>query len=243
MIKRYDRVSVEFRLGKGRCLFPHQISITSWAGGGKTTLLNSLKGLLGPKYRFFSAGDFMRERADQIVRKMHLPDMREPDSKVNMAKFTTWLKTRPDIAIPLDKECDDRTVVFGREDFTVGEARVVHALMPRACKIFIDTDIRKRAQRRADQEKKPYALVLLEIDERDKNDKARLDAKFPGVVWDNYDFDLPLNNDEDDPKAGEKNAKAIVEFHNEWLKVNEHRLIQKPKITSNPSFWRAHTAA
>ena len=161
--------------------FQHQLSITGATGVGTTSLVKALKKRLpGPyPYRWISAGQFMRERADQLGMTID-----------QLAKHN---RDHPEEGH--DRWCDNRVAAFAQTDWLVCESRLSHFFLPKAFKVLLLCSLDLRAQRRQrDFPHRSLDDVREEIRVRDDNDNARYVQIYgEDCLWGREKFDLVLH--------------------------------------------------
>lgn len=104
------------------------ITISGTPGSGKSTVAKILAQKL--KLKHYSTGDFMREMArNRSITLEELGNLAKTDSSI-------------------DQELDERQVKLGQtEDNFIIDARLGFHFIPHSLKIFIDADLRVRAER------------------------------------------------------------------------------------------------
>jgi CMP/dCMP kinase len=148
---------------KGRLMI---ISISGSAGSGKSSVATLLAQRLG--YKHYSTGDIRRSMAT----KMGL-SLKEFNALGEKEAFT-------------DKEVDDYQRELGKkEDNFVIDGRLGFHFIPHSIKIFLDADVRIRAQRvfkafRKDEHFRDVEQAMQEIEKREQSDIRRY-QKYYGI--------------------------------------------------------------
>ena len=169
------------------------ITITGATGVGTSTALNGLRGALGMPWRFVSGGSIMREFAVK--------------NAMSIEEFAAHNREHPEEG--WDRKCDDMLAAFGRQNFTVIEARLAHAFVPHAFHVLLVCDIATRARRRPAD----FESALSRILRRDDDDVYRYAKLYPGCLWSVDDFDLVIDTAREVPAAV---CKSIIMSHAVW---------------------------
>jgi CMP/dCMP kinase len=158
------------------------ITISGKPGSGKSYLAKMLASELN--YKHYSTGDFMRQMADE-----------KGISLLELSKQAE--KTRK-----IDDELDKRQIKLGEnKDNFVIDARLGFHFIPDSVKVFLDADIKKRAERilhdkirKEDNFNLTKAIENIKI--REKSEKKRY-REYYNIEWDdpkNFDFILDTTN-------------------------------------------------
>lgn len=159
------------------------ISVSGTVGSGKTTVSKEIAKRL--HYDYYSMGDLRRKMA--LERGMDIHDLNKLGEK---EAFT-------------DREVDDYQSELGKKkDNFVIDARLAYHFIPHSEKVFLMADIRTRAKRIWDEERKveeraeSYSNldeVVQKIKEREKSDTRRY-KKYYGIRWDDKKlFDIIID--------------------------------------------------
>ncbi len=159
---------------------PKSITITSDAGVGGTTTLEILKRKLeglGTR-QFVSAGLIMRAFAKEKGKTIE--------------EFVTHAKNHPEEK--WDEKVDQRIAELGRNSCVVAEGRLPHIFVPNALHVLLVCSLEVRAKRRhKDLQGSKLEEVTKLIQERDRVDRARYEALYPGSNWEPNKFDLVID--------------------------------------------------
>lgn len=176
------------------------IAISGTAGSGKSTVGKLLAEKLGLKH--YSTGDFMREIAKE--RNLSLEDLgriAEGDRSV-------------------DATLDKRQIKLGKEeDGFVIDARLGFYFIPNSVKVFLDADLKVRAERvlkdilirglRGEERGKTIREVIEEMKKREESEKTRY-LKYYGVdPYEMEHYDLVVDTSK---ISAEEVGEKIVEF-------------------------------
>lgn len=126
-----------------------------------------------------------------------------------------------------DRFCDTELSHWGRQNYTVIQSRLSHALAPHGFHVFITCSLEVRALRRcADSGGETLETITAKISKRDKDDTERYEKLYPGCMWVPNDFDLVIDTEK--ASSAPDVARRIVVAHKEWQQRNknilEHRI-------------------
>lgn len=185
--------------------FHFQISITSTASAGSSTLLDLLRSkFANSKVKFVSGGEIFRKLAK---------DNGYDDVSVYAKMLEDSGDTEPDYW--LDRQIED----YGRQDVVVLEARLPHVLMPNAFKVYLDCPVQVRAHRRHLQlsragENITYTQVIRNILHRDFCDHERNSKRYPGYDWGRSYYDLVIHTD---ALTSIQAMACLLDSHSGWV--------------------------
>lgn len=115
----------------------------------------------------------------------------------------------------IDEGLDQCVADFGRQNYVIGEGRLLHITFPRAFKVRLVCDIDICAMRRSGQEcGDEFEAVKAALIERNKNDCLRYDSIY-GRAWNWPDlaFDCVL----DTGSIGKDDmVQTILKLHRDW---------------------------
>lgn len=176
------------------------ITISGTAGSGKSTIAKILANKL--KFKHHSTGDFMREMAKE--RNISLEDLgriAEGDRSIDTA---------------LDKR---QIELEKKEDNFVIDTRLGFHFIPSSFKIFLDAELKTRAQRiwrdikvknlRKEERAETLREIIDGIRTREKSEKARYKKYYNLDPYDQKHYDLVLDTTN---ITAEEAADKIVEF-------------------------------
>lgn len=178
----------------------HVITITSETGVGSSTLLKTLREYYGDSWNYASGGSVMREKAAGLG--------------MSIEEFAEYNREHPEKGY--DLECDKMLAAFGRQNYTVIESRMAHMLVPHAFHVRLVCHVHERARRRArDEPEIPELEIRERIVKRDHDDSTRLEALYPGCLWEDRDFNLVIDTEQHTPPQV---LQFIVEARASWAK-------------------------
>jgi predicted cytidylate kinase len=176
------------------------ITISGSAGSGKSTVGKFIAKKLGLKH--YSTGDFMREIAkERNISLEELGEIAEEDRSIDVA---------------LDK----RQITLGKkEDNFVIDGRLSFHFIPKAVKIFLDADLKIRAQRiwkdikdkglRKDEQAGSVNEVMEKIKIRNESEKKRYQKYYKLNPHNKKHYDLVVDTSK---ITAEEAADKIVRF-------------------------------
>ena len=193
------RIYTRRAVSRGQGVFSHQITITSMAGVGGTTLYNRLNRTLGDKFEFATAGGIFRKRGKDLGFQ-------------DIESFVIHNNAHPEEGH--DEWCDDQQRKLGKRNRVVIEGRLSHIFLPHAFRVLLVCPLHVRAQRRHEDTKgSTFEGELIKMLKRDVRDSERYDTLYPGWFWQHKDFDLVVNTAFNSDRETEK---RVLEGHEKW---------------------------
>lgn len=200
------RIYTRRAVSRGQGVFSHQITITSMAGVGGSSLHDRLRATLGESFQFATAGGIFRQRAK---------DLGFPD----IESFVAYNNTHPEERH--DEWCDSQQLKLGKKNRVVIEGRLSHIFLPHAFRVLLVCPLQVRAQRRhEDRRGSTYEDELTKMLKRDIHDAERYNMLYPGWFWPHKDFDLVINTS---VNSHEETEYRVLEGHEKWWRYQERK--------------------
>jgi len=176
------------------------ITISGTAGSGKSTIAKLLAKKLNLKH--YSTGDFMRDLAKE--RNLSLEDL---------GKIAEGDRS-------IDLTLDKRQIQLGKtEDNFIIDGRLSFHFIPQAIKIFLDAELKTRAQRilkdiqirnlRKEERAENIREVIEEAQKREESEKKRYQKYYRINPYDQKHYDLIIDTTK---TSAEQSAEKIIKF-------------------------------
>lgn len=189
-------------------------TITSLTGAGKSSLIEGLKKEFvsrNIKMNFISVGGIMRNYAKEL-------------GFSSVEEFSRYNLKHPEDGH--DKKCDASISRIGEKNYQVIEGRLPHIFVPKGFHIILDCPLEIRSKRRYEwqnPDKLSFDEVKRLIEQRDKDDRMRYEALYPGCIWPYCDFDLVIDSS---VLSIKEEVKAIFAGWNKWILKNKILIIK-----------------